>query len=65
MKIEFYNKSNNTSVTYKQYEGPYYFVDREGDVYRDNEETYESQSMVVYLETFMEKCPDIGWRVVE
>jgi hypothetical protein len=59
MRIEFFDKQSNEIIL-----NGWYYVDRDGDVFRDTEETAESQYETVGLDTFLEVCKDVGWRVV-
>jgi hypothetical protein len=50
MQIVFVNKADNTPVLYQED----YFINNEGNVYRDNLKVYESQSKAVSLSDFIE-----------
>ena len=60
MKIEFFDKLTGDSVQTGDY-----FILNGDEVWRDNYESCESSPDVVCFESFIEQCPDIGWRVVE
>lgn len=59
MKIEFYDKETGNTVGYQWQ----FYVDHEGKVLMDNCKSYESQSCTVDFDTFVEYCPNIGWRI--
>lgn len=60
IKIEFFIKKSGTVLTNTDDE---FFV-MNNEVYRDNQYYTESQERTVMFEDFIERRPDIGWRVV-
>ena len=56
--IEFFNRITGASI-----KPAGHFV-MDNVVWRDNFESYESQSAAVGFDDFVVECPDIGWRVV-
>lgn len=60
MEIEFFNKETGNICKFTD---DCMFV-MNNEVYKDTYETCESQEAMVGFEDFIEKCPDLGWRVV-
>ncbi len=60
MKIRFYNKETEETLI-----DSYYFVDSDGDVYKDNEWETESQEATVCFDSFAEKCENVGWEAYQ
>lgn len=58
--IEFYEKQTGTALPN---EDDLYFIRGDGSVWRDNCESYESQSAVIGFENCVAPCPQIGWRL--
>lgn len=63
MKVEFFNKKNGSVYLSETTDWCYFIMNNE--VYCDNQRSYESQSNVVVFEDFIERCPHVGWRIVE
>lgn len=63
MRIKFFHKSNGQYVDETMQHQ--YFVCADGFVYKDNNRAYESQSMCVSLDNFIEKDNSVGWVVVK
>ena len=60
MKIEFFKK--DTGELIDGTDGVYFVMSNE--VYKDNFETWESQQAVIGFDNCIERCKDVGWRLV-
>lgn len=63
MRIEYFYKATGKAIEIKNYPADYLFVISQS-VWKDTGETCESQEGSVSFDTFIERCPDIGWRIV-
>ena len=61
MIIIFFNKETNQEIPWQ--DSWMYYIDQNGRVIQDNQNTYESQSAVIGFEDFVKNRPDIGWRI--
>lgn len=64
MKIEFINNKNGAVIREGDPEFWTFFV-FQNEVYRDNENYFESQGSVVCFDDFIERVPYFSWRVVD
>lgn len=62
MRIEFHDKKTKKIIRGMDCD---LFVSELGEVWADNGEYSEGSSQVIRLDNFLEKRPDIGWRVIE
>jgi hypothetical protein len=60
MIIEFYEKESGEVVPTGDY-----FILNGSEVWRDNYNSYESQSTTIGFDDCIIDCPSIGWRVVK
>ena len=59
-KIRFFYKTSGDDAP----AGFGYFIESDGTVWRDNEQSYESQCAVIGFEDCVMPCPELDWELV-